>query len=48
MPVQGIDGWMIDYNEQRSHQGRWCYGKIPMKMFLDSRELAKGKILGEA
>ncbi len=39
-----LDHWMIDYNERRPHQGRWCYGKTPMQTFLDSRELAKEKI----
>lgn len=43
-----LDRWMSDYNEQRPHQGRWCYGKTPMQTFLDSRELAREKILGAA
>ena len=40
-----LDAWMAEYNEQRSHQGRWCFGKTPMKTFLDSIDLAKEKIL---
>lgn len=40
-----LDGWMEDYNEQRPHQGRWCYGKTPMQTFMDSVPLAKEKIL---
>jgi transposase InsO family protein len=40
-----LDGWMEDYNKQRSHQGRWCYGKTPMQTFMDSVSLAKEKIL---
>lgn len=43
-----LDAWMTEYNEHRSHQGRWCYGKTPMQTFRDSRELAKEKILGAA
>ena len=35
-----------EYNEERPHQGRWCYGKKPMATFLDSRELARDKMLG--
>ena len=31
------------YNEQRTHQGRWCFGKTPMQTFLDSRALAREK-----
>ena len=40
-----LDAWMKEYNEHRSHQGRWCYGKTPLKTFLDSIDLAKEKIL---
>ena len=40
-----LDAWMADYNQQRPHQGRWCYGKTPMQTFLDSVPLAKEKML---
>jgi len=40
-----LDTWMEEYNQQRSHQGRWCYGKTPMHTFMDSVSLAKEKIL---
>ena len=40
-----LDGWIEDYNEQRPHQGRWCYGKTPMHTFVDSVPLAKETIL---
>ncbi|WP_233810115.1 hypothetical protein [Paraburkholderia sp. HP33-1] len=29
----------------REHQGRWCYGKTPMRTFLDSLELAREKLI---
>lgn len=32
-------------NEERPHQGRWCYGKTPMPTFLDTIPLAKEKLL---
>lgn len=38
-----LDEWMQQYNEQRSHQGRWCFGKTPMQTFLDSTALAREK-----
>ena len=38
-----LDRFLDDYNTQRSHQGRWCYGKTPMQTFLDSLALAKEK-----
>ncbi len=41
----GLDAWLREYNEERPHQGRWCYGKTPMQTFLDSVPLAKEKLL---
>ena len=40
-----LDTWLLEYNEQRTHQGRWCYGKTPMQTWSDSIGLAKEKIL---
>ena len=40
-----LDAWLREYNEQRTHQGRWCYGKTPLQTFLDSVPLAKEKML---
>ncbi len=39
-----LDAWMREYNAERPHQGRWCYGKTPMQTFLDSLDLAKEKL----
>jgi transposase InsO family protein len=40
-----LDAWLQEYNEDRPHQGRWCYGKTPMQTFIDSVPLAKEKML---
>ena len=40
-----LDAWITGYNEQRPHQGRWCYGKTPMQTFLDTVPLAREKSL---
>ena len=40
-----LDAWMEKYNHDRTHQGRWCFGKTPMATFLDSMDLAKEKML---
>jgi transposase InsO family protein len=40
-----LDAWLREYNEQRPHQGRWCYGKTPMQTFLDTVPVAKEKLL---
>jgi hypothetical protein len=42
---RNCDGWMVEYNEHRPHQNRWCYGKTPIQTFMDSAALAKEKIL---
>jgi transposase InsO family protein len=36
-----LDASVDEYNTQRPHQGRWCYGKTPMQTFLDSVALAQ-------
>jgi transposase InsO family protein len=38
-----LNAWITEYNEVRTHQGRWCYGKTPMQTFLDSADLAREK-----
>ena len=38
-----LDEWMAIYNEQRTHQGRWCFGKTPMQTFLDTAAWAREK-----
>jgi transposase InsO family protein len=40
-----LDEWIKRYNEQRPHQGRWCFGKTPMQTFKDSLPLAKEKLI---
>ncbi len=37
-----LDAWL---DNEREHQGRWCYGKTPMRTFLDSFDLAKEKLI---
>jgi len=45
VPQADLDRWLKLYNEQRSHQGRWCYGKTPTQTFIDSIPLAKEKMI---
>ena len=35
-----LDAWVVEYNEQRPHQGRWCYGKTPTQTLIDALSLA--------
>ena len=43
-----LDQWLKEYNEERPHQGRWCYGKTPMQTFIDTLPLAREKLLPAA
>ncbi len=40
-----LDEWVREYNEERPHSGKYCYGKTPIQTFLDSLPLAKEKML---
>jgi len=40
-----LDDWVKSYNEERPHQGRWCFGKTPIQTFLDATPLAKEKMI---
>jgi len=40
-----LDLWVTEYNEQRPHSGKYCFGKTPMQTFRDSISLAKEKML---
>ena len=45
MLQKDLDEWMQDYNENRPHSGKYCYGKTPRQTFHDSLLLAKEKML---
>jgi transposase InsO family protein len=40
-----LDSWIAGYNQERPHQGRWCFGKTPMQTFLDAMPIAKEKMI---
>ena len=40
---EDLDAYIVEYNDQRPHQGRWCFGKTPTQTFLDSLPIAKEK-----
>jgi transposase InsO family protein len=40
-----LDEWVRSYNEERPHQGRWCFGKTPMQTFLDAIPIAREKMI---
>jgi transposase InsO family protein len=40
-----VDAWLIYYNEERPHSGRYCYGKTPLQTWRDSKPLVEEKML---
>lgn len=42
---EDVDAWIKEYNEQRTHTGKYCYGKTPKETWRDSLHLAKAKDL---
>jgi len=41
---EDLDEWIRSYNENRPHQGRWCFGKTPMQTFRDATPLAVARL----
>ena len=41
-----VDSWLKEYNEQRPHSGKYCFGKTPMQTFLEALHIAKEKMIG--
>jgi len=42
-----LDTWIEEYNTQRTHSGKYCFGKTPMQTFRDSKHLAEEKMLDQ-
>ena len=40
-----MEKWLLEYNEQKAHTGKYCYGKTPMQTFVESKHQAHDKIL---
>jgi transposase InsO family protein len=40
-----LDTWVRQYNEERAHSGKYCFGKTPLATFRDSAHLAHEKML---
>jgi len=41
-----LDAWLVHYNNGRTHSGKHCYGKTPMRTRADSIPLAKERLFG--
>ena len=42
---EDVDHWIEEYNKERTHSGKYCFGKTPYQTFLDSKNLADEKML---
>jgi len=42
---EDVDNWIEEYNTERTHSGKYCFGKTPFQTFLDSKGLADDKML---
>lgn len=42
-----LDEWLHQYNHERTHSGKYCFGKTPMQTFADSKKLAAEKMLNQ-
>jgi transposase InsO family protein len=40
-----VDAWVDSYNAERTHSGKYCYGKTPLQTFFESAKLALDKQL---
>ena len=40
-----LDQWVNHYNTQRTHSGKYCFGKTPQQTFLDSLPIVREKQL---
>jgi transposase InsO family protein len=42
-----LDLWLIEYNTQRTHSGKYCFGKTPWETFQSSKDLAQKKMVDQ-
>ena len=43
-----LDAWLVEYNEQRTHQRRMCCGRTPVDTFNDGIKMAMEKMIDQA
>jgi transposase InsO family protein len=39
------DEWLEQYNRERTHTGKYCFGRTPLQTFRDTKHLAQQKML---
>ena len=43
-----VDQWIEYYNAERTHGGKYCYGKTPLQTFQGAKQLADAKMIEKA
>lgn len=38
-----LDRWLVTYNSERAHSGKYCFGKTPLQTFIDAAPIAHEK-----
>ena len=42
-----VNKWLEEYNSERTHSGKYCYGKTPLQTFIEAKHIAQEKMIGE-
>ncbi len=42
---EGLDLWLEHYNKERTHTGKYCFGRTPYQTLLETKPLAQEKML---
>ncbi len=40
-----LDRWLWQYNHERTHSGKYCFGRTPYQTFQETKYLAQEKML---
>jgi transposase InsO family protein len=40
-----VDEWLEQYNRERTHTGKYCFGRTPLHTFRETKHLAQAKML---
>ena len=40
-----VDEWVEQYNRERTHTGKYCFGRTPLQTFRETKHLAQAKLL---
>jgi hypothetical protein len=40
-----LDEWVEQYNRERTHTGKYCFGRTPLQTFRETKHLAHAKQL---